>query len=127
MAKAASAWVSQLSRTLKTCRLYDSNNPTVVRFREDLAGALVQLLEEHGTLALSFAPDDVLWRDVSLYPARSRDDNLALPFYRDGIRALTFAPGIEPREVEALLECLLRVTGRAGATRTSSACCGTPS
>jgi hypothetical protein len=31
------AWLSHLVRTLKTCRLYDSNNPTVVRFREELA------------------------------------------------------------------------------------------
>ena len=31
--QAAAAWVAQLLRTLKTCRLYDEANPTVVRFR----------------------------------------------------------------------------------------------
>jgi hypothetical protein len=49
---------------------------------------------------------------VSLYPARSRDDNLALPFFRDGIRAITFAPGVEAREVETLVDSVLLVTGQ---------------
>src|SRR5262249_42581804 len=84
--KATMAWVNQLGRTLKTCRLYDANNPTVVRFREELAVALGRLLDLHGALTLRFTSDDVLLDEASLYPARSRDDNLALPFYRDGIR-----------------------------------------
>ena len=111
-AHAAGVWVSHLARTLKTCRLYDANNPTVIRFREELAQALVRTLEQHGALTLHFASDDVLCDGVSLYPARSRDDNLALPFYRDGIHALTFSPGIEPAEVETFLDAVLQVTGQ---------------
>ena len=110
--KPVAAWLNQLARTLKTCRLYDSNHPTVVRFREDLAGSLKSLLEEQGPLVLRFTNDDVLVGETSLYPARSRDDNLALPFYQDGIHSLTLSPGIEPGEVEALLEALLSVTGQ---------------
>src|SRR5690349_9438389 len=108
--KPVAAWLNQLARTLKTCRLYDSNNPTVVRFREDLASSLKSLLDEQGPLVLRFTNDDVLVGDSSLYPARSRDDNLALPFYQDGIHSLTLSRGIEPSEVEALLEALLSVT-----------------
>src|SRR5690349_16602436 len=91
--KAAAAWVSRLARTLTTCRLYDVNNPTVVKFRDDLAAALTQQLAEHGRMVLSFTSDDVLADEVSLYPARSREDNLAMPFYRDGIRSIAFEPG----------------------------------
>jgi HEAT repeat protein len=110
--RAALGWVSQLARTLKTCRLYDRNNPTVVRFREDLAASLIDMLRAHGAIKLSFTASDVMLGDASLYPARSREDNLALPFFRDGIRALTFTPGIEPSEVESLLDRLMRVTSR---------------
>jgi hypothetical protein len=74
--KAAAAWLNQFARTLKTCRLYDQNNPTVVRFREDLTQALRRLLGEFGTLRYRFTSEDVLFGDESLYPARSRDDNL---------------------------------------------------
>jgi HEAT repeat protein len=110
--KAAAAWIGQLARTLKTCRLYDVNNPTVIRFREELAAALVRMLEEHGPVTYHFRSDDVLFGETSLYPARSREDNLALLFYRDGVHAVTFSPGIEPREVESLVDAVLQVSGQ---------------
>lgn len=110
-AKAAGVWINQLARTLKTCRLYDASNPTVAKFRLELSSALRRLLEVHGPLQLRFSADDVRLEEVSLYPAKSREDNLALPFFRDGIRAITFTPGIESREVEILLDAVLKVTG----------------
>jgi hypothetical protein len=111
-ARAAGLWVNHLARTLKTCRLYDPNNPTVIRFREELAQALTRLLDEHGTLTLQFTSDDVLCEEQSLYLARSRDDNLALPFYRDGIYAIHFSPGIAPAEIETFLDAVLQVSGQ---------------
>lgn len=111
-AKAAAAWVNQLGRTLKTCRLYDGNNPTVIRFREELGAALARLLDEHGALTLRFTAADVLCDEHSLYPARSRDDNLALPFHRDGVRSLTFSPGIQLGEVDRLVDAILQVSGQ---------------
>jgi hypothetical protein len=112
IARVVAAWVNQLGRTLKTCRLYDGNNPTVIRFREELHASLVRLLDEHGDFTLKFSPEDVLFEEQSLYPARSRDDNLALPFHRDGIRGLTFSPGIDTREVDVLLDSVLQVSGQ---------------
>jgi HEAT repeat protein len=110
--KAASAWLNQFARTLKTCRLYDSQNPTVIRFREDLGGALRRILGEQDSLRYRFTSEDVFYGDVSLYPARTRDDNFALPFYRDGIRTITFQRGVGGRELGALLDALLRVTSQ---------------
>lgn len=110
--KAASSWISQLARTLKTCRLYDAANPTVVRFRDELAAALERLVAEFGPVTFRFVSDDVLFDGLSLHPARSRDDNLAFAFFRDGVRSLTFAPGTEAREVQALVDALLAVTGQ---------------
>jgi HEAT repeat protein len=110
--KAAAGWISQLARTLKTCRLYDARNPTVVRFRDELGRALHRVLAEHGELHYRFTSDDVFYEDESLYPARSRDDNLALAFYRDGVRAINFIPGIEPSELQQLIDCVLQVTGQ---------------
>jgi HEAT repeat protein len=112
LAKAAGAWVVQFARTLKNCRLYDARNPNVARFREQLGVALGRLLEEHGSVTLRFTSDDVLCEGVSLYPAKSRDDNVALPFYRDGVRAVTLAPGVTPSELDALVDAVLATTGQ---------------
>ena len=111
-ARAAGVWINQFARTLKTCRLYDGNNPTVVRFRSELGVAAQRLVDEHGTIQLKFSSEDVTCEGESLYAARSRDDNLALPFFRDGIRGLTLTRGIEQREVEVLLDGVLQVTGQ---------------
>jgi hypothetical protein len=111
--RAAAAWIGQFARTLKTCRLYDPTNPAAVRFREELASALGRMLETHGAVTYKFTADDIYLDDVSLYPAKSRDDNLALPFHRDGIRAVTFSPGIPGREVDAIVDAVLLVTGQA--------------
>lgn len=111
-AKAAGTWVHQLARTLKTCRLYDSNNPTVVKFRQELAVSLQQLLQEQGSVMLTFSAEDVFCEGVSLYPARSRDDNVAFAFYRDGIRSITFSPEFEASELDGLIACILHVTGQ---------------
>lgn len=111
--KAVAAWINQFARTLKTSRLYHASNPTVVRFREELFAALTRLIEAGGPITYKFTADDILFDEVSLYPAKSRDDNLALPFHRDGVRSLTFGPGIEARELDALIDALMRVTGQA--------------
>jgi HEAT repeat protein len=110
--KAAGAWINLLSRTLKTCRLYDGGNPTVARFRDELHASLGHLTEEHGSLTFKITSDDVLYLDTSMYPPKARDDSLALPFYRDGIHAITFHPGVEHRETDALVDALIKVSGQ---------------
>ncbi len=108
---AARHWVHQFARTLKTCRLYEQNgNSTVDRFLSDLADALARFHREHGPLVLKFSSSDVCYEEASLYLARSREDNLALPFYRDGIRGLTFNAGTTRDQLEALISAIIRVT-----------------
>jgi hypothetical protein len=112
IAKAVGAWVHQLARTLKTLRLYETSNPTVVKFRQELFVAVTRLLDDQGVVQLTFTADDVTCEGVSLYPAKSRDDNLAFAFYRDGIRSITLSPGLQSRELDAILDCVVLVTGQ---------------
>ena len=108
---AARHWVHQFARTLKTCRLYEQNgNATVDRFLADLADALKHFHEDHGPLILKFSSNDVTYEGASLYLARSRDDNLALPFFRDGIRGLTLNAGTSRDQLEALISAIIHVT-----------------
>ncbi len=115
-ARTIGAWVSQFARTLKNCRLYDAHNQAAQRFREQLSLALGPILRTHGTFTLRFEPDDVVFEGQSLYKAKSREDNLALPFHRDGVRALTFGEAVDRRELDALLDALLRVSAREAAS-----------
>ena len=107
------AWLGQFTRTLKTCRLYGASNPNTGRFRVELAGNLRALLDRHGSFRLEFTPNQVLCDEQAVATATSRDDNFAMPFFRDGLYALSFRPGMEPAELERLLDILLRATARA--------------
>ncbi len=111
LVREVTSWVGQLVRTLKTCRLYDGANPTVVRFREDLASSLATLLARCGALRLEVGSNTLSYAGQEVHAARSRDDDLAGVLHRDGIRLLTLEPGIEAREVESLVEQILQVTG----------------
>jgi HEAT repeat protein len=111
--KTAGGWIHQFARTLKTCRLYHGNNPTVVKFRAELAVALTRILDELGPVTYKFSAEDIFFEDASLYPAKSRDDNLALPFHRDGVRSITFAPGMTTDELDGVINAVLAVTGQA--------------
>jgi HEAT repeat protein len=110
--KSAGVWLHMFSRTLKTCRLYDAGNPTVVRFREELAAAMDVLLAPTGSVTYRFTAEDVSCEGHSLYSAQSRDDNLAFAFFRDGVRGLTLRSGAEERECNALVDAVLNVTGQ---------------
>ena len=108
------AWMGHLGRTLKTCRLYDEANPTVVRFREDLARSLAELLAHREALRLDVSSSALSFAGQVVHVARSREDNLAGVLHRDGIRSLTLASGIEASELESFLDLMLQVTGPSG-------------
>src|SRR5262249_42508297 len=110
--KSAGVWLHMFARTLKTCRLYDAANPAAVRFREELARALEALVAEHGAVTYRFTADDVTCDGQSLYPAKSREDNLAFAFFRDGVRGLTLEAGVKERECNAIVDAVLSVTGQ---------------
>ena len=108
------AWVGRLVRTLKTCRLYDEANPTVVRFREDLASTLSTFLSGRDGLRLNVGSSTLLYSGQIVQVARSREDNLAGVLHRDGIRSLTLASGIEPAELDKFVDLMLQVTSPGG-------------
>lgn len=110
--KAAAQWLHMFSRTLKTCRLYDAANPTVQRFRDELARALDETLATHGAITYRFSAEEVTCDGHPVYTARSRDDSLSFAFYRDGVRGLTLQPGVDERECLAIVDAVLGVTGQ---------------
>lgn len=110
--QAAALWLRLFARTVKTCRLYDAANPTVLRFREELAQALDRTLAEHGPITYRFTDHEIACDEHVVYGARSREDNLAFAFYRDGVRGLTLRPGVSDVECRSLVDSLLAVTGQ---------------
>jgi len=109
---AIAAWLGLLSRTLKTCRLYADHVANTLPFRENLAAHLIAHLQRHGHFKLEFSAHEITCDGHVVARAQGRDDDLALPFHRDGVRAITINPGLLAGELDTLVDLLLRVTSR---------------
>jgi HEAT repeat protein len=97
-----------LGKALRAFQLYDENNPVRQRFVESLRQAVAQLWRECDRLALSVEEERILLGDQEVYRAESRSDSLAFLFYKDGVREITFLPGLEQDELVRFLGVLQR-------------------
>jgi hypothetical protein len=97
-----------LGKALRAFQLYDENNPVRRRFVESLRQAVAQLWAECDRLTLSVEEDRFLLGDQEVYRAESRSDSLAFLFFKDGVREITFLPGLEREELVRFLGVLQR-------------------
>lgn len=97
-----------LGKAFRAYQLYDENNPVRQRFVESLRRAFQELWADLDHLTLLVEEDRILLSGQDVYVAESRSDSLAFLFYKDGIREITFLPGLEERELERFLGVLQR-------------------
>ncbi len=92
-----------LGKALRAFQLYDENNPVRKRFVTSLREAFEQLWQEVEGLNLAVEEDRLLLVGEEVYRSSSRSDSLAFLLYKDGIRDVTFLPGVEGSEVDKIL------------------------
>ena len=95
-----------LGKALRAFQLYDENNPVYKRFVTSLSEAFAALWTEIEGLNVSVEEDRFKLAGEEVYKSDSRADSLSFLFYKDGVRDVTFLPGIEGEEVERLLSIL---------------------
>ena len=84
-----------LGKALRASQLYDENNPVYQRFTQALAKAFLGLWEELEALNVVVEESRLLVEDEVVYENDARAESLAFLLYKDGVRTLTFRPGIE--------------------------------
>jgi len=97
-----------LGKALRAHQLYDSNNPVYQRFVTGLRDAFDGVWSEMDRLPVQVQEDRFLWSGEVVYRSESRSDSVAFLFYKDGIREITFLPGIEDDELLTFLGVLQR-------------------
>lgn len=97
-----------LGKAFRAYQLYDANNPVRQRFLESLRRAFEGLWNEVDRLVLAVEEDRILLGGEEVYRSESRSDSLAFLFYKDGVREITFTPGLESQELERFLSVLQR-------------------
>lgn len=99
----------QISRATKTQALYLPNNPIYLKAIETLRAAFQPLWRKTPELLLTITESDFKWEGRSVYHEGNRGDSLPWVFYKDGVRELTLAQGVEGEEIVTLLEILKTV------------------
>ncbi len=103
---AANDVVLALTRAARSFLLYDAQNSAIRHFLDALQDAVERYSSEHGDLALSVRPFELLVGAEVVYLDRDRERSLAFRLYRDGVRKITVRAQAPWPEVLKLLEVL---------------------
>ncbi len=95
-----------LGKAFRAYQLYDENNPVRKRFVDSLREEFETLWGELETLEVTMDEDHIYLGGSEVYASETRNDSLAFLFFKDGVRELTFLPGIETHELESFLGVL---------------------
>lgn len=90
----------------KNLRIYPANNPMYLKVVEETYKKFNEFLEYSDELSLRISRNDIYVGGESVYQGEGKDDNLALFFFRDGLRALVFEKGLEMDELRGFLQII---------------------
>lgn len=98
--------VQVLTKTTKTLKIYLPNNPIHKKFINDLFEELETHLSGFGPLRLRIKKFELFCSGQAVYENENRLESLAFKLYIDGMRELSFHPGLEKEEMITLLKLL---------------------
>ncbi len=88
----------------KTLRMYPDNNPIYVKTLDESYLKFKNFLDYKETFALKIRQNSILYDAEQIYSSAEKEDNLALFFFKDGLRELTFKKGLSHEELEEFLK-----------------------
>lgn len=95
-----------LSKGLRAIQLYLPNNPVYQRAVENIRGGYRPIWQATDELVLDVGETDLRWEDHIVYQQEQRAESIAWTLFKDGVRSVTFKPGVEEQEVVRFLAVL---------------------
>jgi len=104
--KAARDIIQALLKSKKMIRMYPANNPIYIKTIEDTYARYRDYFDYREELILRIHQNDILWESENIYSNAEKEDNLALFFFKDGLRELKFKRGMSQQEMEDFLRII---------------------
>lgn len=101
--RAAKDVIQAILKSKKILRMYPSNNPIYIKTLEDANSKFREFFYYNDELQLKIKQNEILCGSEQVYSSSEKEDNLALFFFKDGLRELTFRKGLTNDELEAFL------------------------
>ncbi len=95
-------------KAIKTFRFYPPDNPILKGFQELLPKKFHFFLNKYHSFAFQIGEFTLSYRGKILYENTDVKSSLAFLFYKDGLRELRFMKGLEEREVQGLIDVIIR-------------------
>jgi hypothetical protein len=99
--------IQGLLKAKKNVVLYPSDNPIRLKIIEEAFSSIDNFLSEADELTLIIKPNAILYGDQYVYSKTGKDDNLALFFFKDGLREITFKKGFNRQEYIDLINIII--------------------
>ena len=107
------AQVEELLRTLvkglRAFQMYLPNNPVYQRAGQNVHTAFQPIWASGlDRLTLQIVETDIVWEEQVIYHQPNKSESLAWTLFKDGMRVLTFFPGVEEEEIVKFLDIVQR-------------------
>ena len=104
--KAAKDVVQALLRAKKTFRMYPETNPMYAKTIEDTNAKFRNFFDYRDELTFKIKQNEIFCDSEQIYYNPQREDNIALFFFKDGLKEITFKKGFSVKELEDFLRIL---------------------
>lgn len=104
--KAAKDVIQALLKSKKILRMYPANNPVYVKNLEDAYAKFREFFYYNDELQLKIKQNEIYCGSEQVYSSAEKEDNLALFFFKDGLREITFKKALTNDEMEAFLKVI---------------------
>ncbi len=95
-----------ISKGMRATQLYLPNNPVYQRAVDNIRSAFRQIWQATDDLIFDIGETEMRWEDNAVYNQDQRNESIAWTLFKDGVRSLTFKPGVEDAEIVRFLAVL---------------------
>ena len=96
--------LQNIVKAKKTFRMYLQNNPIYMKTLEESYAKFRNFFDYKDSLSLKIKQNGISYDSEQIYSNQEKEDNLALFFFKDGLRELTFKKGMLLEELEEFLK-----------------------
>jgi HEAT repeat protein len=98
--------LQSLIKAKKTLRMYPRNNPVYIKTMQDLYEKFLGFFDYKDNLILKINQNSIYYESEQIYYNSEKEDNIALFFFKDGLRELTFKKGLDRQELEEFMKII---------------------
>jgi HEAT repeat protein len=98
--------IQSFLKSKKILRMYPSNNPIYINTIDDDFKKFKEFFYYKDELSFKIKQNEINYDSEQVYSSSEKEDNLALFFFKDGLREITFRKGLTPDEMEDFLKII---------------------